>query len=110
MAERKPVVVIYDDENVLECLTQELISAATAALLAGEFECEQNATLKFFKSENYSVRMSYGQHIGLNLMLNENIAVTDDVREYMQRVDTQAKNAEIKLLKERIEQLEKEVQ
>lgn len=110
MAERKPVVVIYDDENVLECLTQELINAAVKALLAGEFECEQNATLKFFKSENCSVRMSYGQYIGLNLILNEHIAVTDDIREYMQRVDTQAKNAEIKLLKERIEQLEKEIQ
>lgn len=110
MAERKPVVVIYDDENVLESLTQELINAAVKALLAGEFNCEQNTTLKLFKSEDYSVRMTYGNYIGLNVSLNECIAVTDEIRDYMQSVDAVAKKKELEMLKERVERLESELQ
>ena len=110
MTERKPVVVIYDDENVIESLTQELIGAAVKALLAGEFNCEQNTTLKLFKSENLSVRMTYGNYIGLNLSLSENIAVTDEIRDYMQMVDTVAKKKELEMLKDRVEQLESELQ
>lgn len=110
MAERKPVVVIFDDENVIESLTQELINASVSALLAGEFECEQNTTLKFFKNENYSVRMNYGQYSGLSLTMCENIAVTDKIRDYIQGVDKAAKQREIALLKERLEQLESELQ
>lgn len=108
--ERKPVVVIYDDENVLESLTQELINAAVKALLAGEFNCEQNTTLKFFKSDDLSVRMSYGNYIGLNLSLSENIAVTDEIRDYMQSVEEAAKKKELEMLKERVERLESELQ
>lgn len=108
--ERKPVVVIYDDENVLESLTQELIGAAVKALLDGEFNCEQNATLKFFKREDLSVRMTYGNYIGLNLSLSESIAVTDDIRDYMQSIEDAAKKKELELLKERVEQLERELQ
>lgn len=40
MNERKPVVVIYDDENVLEALHQELCNAIVAAAKAGEMNCE----------------------------------------------------------------------
>lgn len=110
MAERKPVVVIYDDENVIESLTQELINAAVKAFLAGEFNCEQNSTLKLFKSEDYSVRMTYGEYIGLNVSLNEYIAVTDEIRDYMQSVDEVAKKKELEMLKERVERLESELQ
>ena len=108
--ERKPVVVIYEDENVLESLTQELIGAAVKALLAGEFNCERNATLKCFKSEDYSVRMTYGEFIGLNVSLNEHIAVTDEIRDYMKRVDAASKKKELEVLKKRVEQLESELQ
>lgn len=110
MAERKPVVVIYDDENVIESLTQELINASVAALLAGEFECEQNTTLKFFNNKNYSVRMNYGQYSGLLLTMCENIAVTDEIRDYMQGIEDAAKKQELEMLKKRVEQLESELQ
>lgn len=108
--ERKPVVVIYDDENVIEVLTQELINASVSALLAGKFVCEQNSTLKCFKSDDLSVRMTYGEYIGLNLSLSENIAVTDEIRDYMQSVDTVAKKKELDMLRERVERLESELQ
>ena len=108
--ERKPVVVIYDDENVIEVLTQELINASVSALLAGKFKCKQNSTLKVFNSDDLSVRMTYGSYIGLNLSLSENIAVTDDIRDYMQSVDAAAKKKELEMLKERVEQLESELQ
>ena len=110
MNERKPVVVIYDDENVIEVLTQELINASVSALLAGKFNCEQNATLKCFKSEDYSVRMMYGEYIGLNISLNEYLAVTDEIRDYIKRVDAVSKKKELEMLKERVEQLESELQ
>ena len=35
MNERKPVVVIYDDENVIDCLHTELCNAIIAAAKAG---------------------------------------------------------------------------
>lgn len=108
--ERKPVVVIYDDENVLEALHQELCNASVSALLAGKFKCEQNSTLKVFNSDDLSVRMTYGNYIGLNLSLSENIAVTDEIRDYMQSVDAVAKKKELEMLKERVEQLESELQ
>ena len=38
MNERKPVVVIYDDENVLECLQQELCNAMCAAAKSGQLK------------------------------------------------------------------------
>lgn len=38
MNERKPVVVIYDDENVLECLQQELCNAMFAAAKSGQLK------------------------------------------------------------------------
>lgn len=110
MAERKPVVVIYDDENVIESLTQELINASVAALLAGEFECEQSGTIKYFKSEDTCVRMSYGNYIGLEVSLKEKVAVTDKIRDYMQGADKAAKKKELEMLKERVEQLESELQ
>lgn len=109
MAERKPVVVIYDDENVIESLTQELINASVAALLAGEFECEQCTSIKYFNNENLSVRLSYGQYTGLTISLNESVAVSDRIREYMQGVDAVAKKKEIDLLKKRLERLESEL-
>lgn len=108
--ERKPVVVIYDDENVIEVLTQELINKSVAALLAGKFNCEQNGTLKIFNSEEHSVRMTYGEYIGLNVSLNEYIVAGDNIREYMQKVDAVAKKKELDMLKERVEQLESELQ
>lgn len=107
--ERKPVVVIYDDENVLESLTQELINAAVKALLAGEFECEQMGTIKYFKSEDACVRMNYGDYIGLEVSLKEKVAVTDNIRDYMQGADKAAKKKELEMLKKRVGQLESEL-
>ena len=42
MSERKPVVVIYDDENVLECLQQELCNAMFAAAKSGQLKSHIN--------------------------------------------------------------------
>lgn len=109
MAERKPVVVIYDDENVIESLTQELINASVAALLNGEFECEQCTSIKYFSNENLSVRLSYGQYTGLTVSLNESVAVSDRILDYMQSVDAVAKKKELEMLKERVERLESEL-
>lgn len=110
MAERKPVVVIYDDENVIEALTQELINASVAALLAGEFDCEQCTSIKYFNNENLSVRLSYGQYTGLTVSLNESVVVSDQIRDYMQGIEDAAKKQELEMLKKRVEQLESELQ
>lgn len=54
--------------------------------------------------------MSYGQYSGLSLTMRENIAVTDEIRDYMQGVEDAAKKQELEMLKKRVEQLESELQ
>lgn len=106
MAERRPAVVIYDDENVLECLSQEMCQLAIKALLADEFECEHSGACMFFKSEKHHVRMSYGKYSGLHIFFDDLYPADDEIEAYMQQVEKKAKIAEIEALKARLAELE----
>ena len=78
MAERKPVVVIYDDENVIECLSQELINAVVASAKADLLKGYVGSDYVTLYDSNYKTRLSIDKE-SVYFSLNEKLALDEEL-------------------------------
>lgn len=109
--ERKPVVVIYDDENVLACLQQELLEAVVTALKNGEFNAESTGSLTYFTNEDYAgLRLCYGTCMGLHVDYQAEIAANAKLQAVVDSYKRDAIQAQLIELDAQRQELEKQLE
>ena len=99
MSERKPVIVIYDDENVLECLQQELCNAMFAAAKSGQLKsCIYKDGDVIYQDEDYRLTLSiYDDFAVVNT--RENFHLDDNIEQLRLKAQIEQKERELAELK-----------
>ena len=105
--EKKPVVVIYEGENVLESLKAELVGAILADFKAGNFEPEQGGCVTFFTNKDNDIRLSYGSSMGLSIEIRESLPATASLQAIVDNYKRDAINAKLIELEKQKQALEK---
>lgn len=98
-SERKPVVVIYDDENVLECLQQELCNAMFAAANAGQLKSRINEDGDvIYQDKDYRFTLSIYDEFAV-VHTRENFYLDDDIEQLRLKAQIEQKERELAELK-----------
>lgn len=104
MKERKPVVVIYDDENVLEVLHLELCNAMFAAAQAGQLVSritEDGDVIYEDKERAYHLMLSIYNDFAV-VQTRESYDITDDIENLRVKAQIAQKEREIKALQDKL--------
>ena len=97
--ERKPVVVIYDDENVLEALHQELCNAIVAAAKAGKLNCEVTEDNEaIFTSKERDFRLAIYEDFSV-CSSHDMLAMSEDIVQLRIKAQIEQKQRELEVLK-----------
>ena len=101
-SERKPVVVIYDDENVLECLHQELCNAMFAAAKSGQLKSRINEDGDvIFQDKYYRYTVSIYDEFAV-VHTRENFYLDDDIEQLRLQAQIEKKERELDELKSKM--------
>lgn len=101
--EKKIAIAIYEGEDVIACLKQELMNAIAKSILAGEAEAEESNSITTFKHPYYSA--IYGTFIGLSISVHDAFMPSEEMNKLCKLVKLDAINAQIAKRQTEIEEL-----
>lgn len=91
--EKKIAIAIYEGEDVIACLKQELMNAIAKSILAGDADAEESNSITTFKHPYYSA--IYGKFMGLVISVNDTIMPSEDMNRLCKLVKLDAISAQI---------------
>lgn len=91
--EKKIAIAIYEGEDVIACLKQELMNAIAKSILAGEAEAEESNSITSFKHPYYSA--VYGKLIGLSINVHDMLMPSEDMNKLCKLIKLDAISAQI---------------
>lgn len=91
--EKKIAIAIYEGEDVIACLKQELMNAIAKSILAGEAEAEEGYSATIFRHPYYTA--IYGNLSGLSISVGEVLMPSEDMAKLCKLVKLDAINAKI---------------
>jgi hypothetical protein len=91
--EKKIAIAIYEGEDVIACLKQELMNAIAKSILAGDADAEEGVSITTFRHPYYSA--IYGNFMGLVISVNDTIKPSEDMDRLCKLVKLDAISAQI---------------